>query len=475
MNAPPLLEAADVSVVYPTPRGPITAVDRVSLTLAAGESLAILGRSGSGKSTLLATLAGLCLPTAGEVRLRGRSWSMLSPRETQAARAGVIGLVLQDAGLLPGLRAFDNVLLPLVVAGRSPAAAAARVEELLARVGLSDRWDAYPAELSGGQQRRIAVARALACEPPLVFADEPTADLDAAAAREVIALLAELSERGRTTIVVVTHDPSVAAVATRRFWMERGRCEADGSDLGAAGLAPVLPTAFRPSAIDAFEPPPAALVPARPSLSIAASLRAWLPFLAGAAVAIAAVGLVDALVARRQSARVEAVRVRRRLVEEMALQDLRADLDDVAVTDDFRCRATLFLENFRPARPLHVLGPRVDVAIQRDGRWESVPLEPAAEDAPAIRTVAAGRSLIPVAFKVPALTYDRLLPGYLHVRFGASFVISDRADGTGDLFDRDDAYYVYLRDPRLTEVEVREANGWGPKATVPVWIGMPAH
>ena len=369
MNAPPLLEAVDVSVVYPTPRGPITAVDRVSLTLAAGESLAILGRSGSGKSTLLATLAGLCLPTVGEVRFRGRSWSKFSPRETQVARAGAIGLVLQDAGLLPGLRAFDNVLLPL----------------------------------------------------------------------------------------------------------ERGRCEADGPGLGAAGLAPVLPMAFRPSASDAFEPPPAALVPARPSLSIAASLRAWLPFLAGAAVAIAAVGLVDALVARRQSARVEAVRVQRRLAEEMALQDLRADLDDVAVTDDFRCRATLFLENVRPARPLHVLGPRVDVAIQRDGRWESVPLEPAAKAAPAIRTVAGGRSLIEVAFEVPSPAYDELLPGYLHVRFGASLVISDRADGTGDLFERDDAYYVYLRDPRLTEVEVREANGWGPKATVPVWIGMPAH
>lgn len=120
MNAPPLLEAVDVSVVYPTPRGPITAVDRVSLTLAAGESLAILGRSGSGKSTLLATLAGLCLPTVGEVRFRGRSWSKFSPRETQVARAGAIGLVLQDAGLLPGLRAFDNVLLPLVVAGARP-------------------------------------------------------------------------------------------------------------------------------------------------------------------------------------------------------------------------------------------------------------------------------------------------------------------------------------------------------------------
>ena len=147
---------------------------------------------------------------------------------------------------------------------------------------------------------------------------------------------------------------------------------------------------------------------------------------------------------------------------------LAAHLDTAAAT------ATLFLENFRPERPLHVLGPATGVAVQRDGRWESLPTG-ASQAARDIRRVGADRLFMPISFALPAGPYDELLRGYIHVRISASLVVGDRDDGTGDLFERSDAYYVYLRDPRLTEDAIRAANGWGAKAAVPLWIPMPAH
>ena len=475
MSASPILEARQASLTYHTPRGPITAVDAVSLAIAPGECVAILGRSGSGKSTLLALLAGLCPPTAGEVCFAGRPWRSRTPREISGVRAGEIGLLLQDDGLLPGLRAIDNVLLPAVLAGMPREVAASRAEELLGLVGLADRWDAYPAELSGGQQRRVALARALAAEPAVILADEPTGDLDALAAREITGILARLQADRATAIVIVTHDPALAAIADRRLWMERGRCTAAADD----ALLPIprvaaLPMAMDPASAAVFEPPPANLSPQRPATNLSGLGRSWLPFLGGVAIAAAAVALFDGLVARTQERVVQAARAQRRLAEEMAMQDLRADVDDVSLDSDANATVTIFLQNYRPERPLHVLGPALEVAIQRDGRWESMPIE--LEQAPtAIRAVGSEKSLMPLVFSVPEGSYDELLRGYLHVRIGAAMVVSDRPDGGGDLFERLDAYYLYLRDPRRTEAEIRRANGWGEKATVPLWIAMPSH
>jgi len=158
----------------------------------------------------------------------------------------------------------------------------------------------------------------------------------------------------------------------------------------------------------------------------------------------------------------------------MALQDLRADVDDVDVDAGGRATVTLSLQNYRPQRPLHVLGPAVEIGVQRDGRWDSLPVD--REDAAdAIRTVLGDKIMLPVRFTVPDGRYDELLRGYLHVRIGAAMVVSDRPDGTGHLFERQDACYVYLLDPRCTEEDIRRANGWGEKATVPAWISMPSH
>ncbi|MBM3466139.1 MAG: hypothetical protein FJX76_28970 [Armatimonadetes bacterium] len=163
----------------------------------------------------------------------------------------------------------------------------------------------------------------------------------------------------------------------------------------------------------------------------------------------------------------------------MALEDLRADVDDVLVDDVLvddagLATVTVALQNYRPQRPLHVLGPALEIAVQRDGRWESVPAD-LDEAATGIRTIGADKTILPVRFEVPEGRYDELLGGYLHVRIGAAMVVGDRPDGSGELFERADAYYIYLRDPRRTEDDIRRANGWGEKATVPLWIAMPSH
>mgnify|MGYP006274017343 CR=1 FL=1 len=482
MSHPPIIEARHASLTYHTRRGPIPAVDDVSLAIAPGECVAILGRSGSGKSTLLALLGGLCAPTAGEVCFADRPWRARTPTEISVAGGGKLTVstyggvavstpsskakvVKTDIGAKNGvIHVIDNVLLPAVLAGKPRGTLAARAEELLELVGLADRWDAYPAELSGGQQRRVALARALAAEPAVILADEPTGDLDALAAGEITGI-----------IVIVTHDPALAAIADRRLWMERGRCTA----LTDAATPPVAHAAAVPvppglSGAAVFEPAPADLSPLRPAIHEGSLARSWLPFIGGLTISAAAVAVFDGLIARKQDAVVHAARQERRLAEEMAMQDLRADIDDVVVDAHGKATVTAYLQNFRPERLLHVLGPAIEVGIQRDGRWDTASIS-VEKPSTAIRTIGSGKTLVPLTFSVPEERYDELLRGYLHVRIGAAMVVSDRPDGTGDLFERLDAYYIYLRDPRRTEDEIRRANGWGDKATVPLWIAMPSH
>ena len=475
MTPTPIIEARCATRTYESHRGKIHAVNEVNLSIANDECIAILGRSGSGKSTLLALLSGLCEPTSGEVFFAGRSWAMFNPAETNLLRSGSIGLMLQDGGLLPGLRSLDNVLLPSVLAGQNHKQATVRAEELLALVGLRDRWDAYPSELSGGQRRRVALARALSAEPAVLFADEPTGDLDGHAAKEVVNIIDRLRNERTTAIVVVTHDPAIAAIADRRLLIEAGRCR-DADEENTLPITPSvpLPPVTQQNQPAAFEASPPALLPSQPGMDGSIFFRTWLPLLFGVVICGAGVALVDGLVALKQEEIVRTEKVKRRLAEEMAMQDLRVDVDDVVTEENQRTTVTVYLQNYRPERLLHVLGPALDVAIQREGRWDNVSID-TGEAEGRIRAVSGEKTFIPILFTVPDGAYDELLFGYLHVRIGAAMVVSDRADGTGDLFERLDAYYIYLRDPRRTVDDVRRANGWGEKATVPLWISMPSH
>ncbi len=196
-------------------------LDDVSFSIEAGEAVAIVGASGSGKSTLLGLLAGLDAPSGGEVRIRGQDLFALDEDGRAALRGACVGFVFQSFQLLPALTAVENVMLPLELAGRRDARQEA--EAWLGRVGLSGRLGHYPRQLSGGEQQRVAVARAFAPRPALVLADEPTGNLDVATGEAVIELMFSLNAESGTTLVLVTHDAALAARCKRTLRLAAGR------------------------------------------------------------------------------------------------------------------------------------------------------------------------------------------------------------------------------------------------------------
>jgi putative ABC transport system ATP-binding protein len=216
-----IVATANLGKRVATAEGPLDILSGVDLEIKAGESVAVIGVSGSGKSTLLGLLAGLDVPTQGDVRLAGAALTELDEDGRAQVRAAHVGFVFQNFQLLPGLTALENVLLPLELAGAADAGREAR--ELLARVGLASRLTHYPRQHSGGEQQRVAIARAFANRPAVLFADEPTGNLDTATGARVIELLFELNRERRTTLVLVTHDENVAARCGRRIYLDAGR------------------------------------------------------------------------------------------------------------------------------------------------------------------------------------------------------------------------------------------------------------
>jgi lipoprotein-releasing system ATP-binding protein len=220
----PLLEAFGLTKEYPTPGRPLRVLDGVSLQLAPGDALAVTGPSGSGKSTLLHILGTLDRPTGGRLRLFGQDPTSLDEAAAAAFRNRQIGFVFQDHGLLPQLTALENVILPSLVAADAKDRTD-RARALLALVGLEARAGHRPAELSGGEKQRVALARALVMEPRLLLCDEPTGNLDRAAADGVADLLLELHGRGQAIMVVVTHSAELAARFPRRAHLLGGRLQ----------------------------------------------------------------------------------------------------------------------------------------------------------------------------------------------------------------------------------------------------------
>ena len=202
----------------------LTILSDVSFTVASGEAVAILGVSGSGKSTLLGLLAGLDTPTAGGVTIDGTDVFALDEDGRAALRGRLTGFIFQSFQLLPALTALENVMLPLELAGVADAADTARLT--LARVGLTERSAHYPRQLSGGEQQRVAIARAFARRPKLLFADEPTGNLDAATGAQIIDLMFELNREQKTTLVLVTHDEALSRRCTRQLRLAAGRLQA---------------------------------------------------------------------------------------------------------------------------------------------------------------------------------------------------------------------------------------------------------
>lgn len=456
-----MLEARNLRKVYVTGGRTIEAVADVSLEVKPGEFVALCGRSGSGKSTLMGILAGMCRPTTGAVALDGVDVWSLGTRELARFRGRSVGFLFQFASLLPALRAIDNVALPALVAGEIPLPLAyERAASLLEQVGLAKRGEAYPNELSGGEQRRVALARALINDPPVLLADEPTSDLDEQTESEILQLLLAIRLSRGKTLVVVTHDPDVARLADRVLRVAGGRIEQ--VEPGQPRPRP------EPVSVPFPSPPPVATPePLGGGLGrFAIDCVTWLVI-----VVLAVTGLNHGL-ARLQRSRLQEQKSVREQLESAAMQQLRADVEDITKDADKTYRVTIYLENRAPQEDLHVLAPTVRAFVQVDRGWEEVPLEPA--DGQAGRLVAlTGRHRFAFRFRIGQTRFEELLPGYAHVRFSATMLVSRSREPGHGLFERTDDYYVYLKPHDADDAAILKKMKFPGKP--PLWIPMPSH
>lgn len=226
MSMSALVEIRDICKIYNPGENEVRALDNVSVTIDEGEFVAIIGQSGSGKSTLMNLLGCLDVPTSGTYKLHGQDVADLSDDELSDIRNREIGFIFQGFNLIPNLTAKENVELPLIYRGVSRGKRSELAVRALEKVGLSHRMYHKPAEMSGGQQQRVAIARAIAQAPPVILADEPTGNLDSHSTTEIIGILKELYEEGRT-VILITHDNEIAAQAKRVIKIKDGKIESD--------------------------------------------------------------------------------------------------------------------------------------------------------------------------------------------------------------------------------------------------------
>ncbi|MEM7430345.1 MAG: ATP-binding cassette domain-containing protein [Pseudomonadota bacterium] len=220
-----VLKAAELEKQVSSPEGSLTILSEVSFEIPAGQSVAVVGSSGAGKSTLLALLAGLDLPTKGHVVLNGSNLGQLDEDGRAKVRAENVGFIFQSFHLVPSLNALENVMLPMELAGMAKAREAA--QGIIDTVGLGKRWSHYPAQLSGGEKQRVAIARAFALDPAVLFADEPTGNLDTNTGKHIVDLMFELNRDSATTLVLVTHDLALAEKCDRILTLDAGRLVSD--------------------------------------------------------------------------------------------------------------------------------------------------------------------------------------------------------------------------------------------------------
>ncbi len=473
---PALVEARGLVKTYATPRGPVAALDGLDLEVEAGEFLAICGRSGSGKSTLLGLIGGLCRPTSGTVHIDGIDLAALGPGALAEFRARRLGFMFQFAGLLPNVRAVDNIALPALLAGMAERDAYDRARELLHQVGLGARWDAHAAELSGGQQRRVALARALINRAALLLADEPTSDLDEDAEQEVMGLLGGLHRAHGTTLILVTHDRALARRADRVIQLRAGKRISVAVTERAAdeGMPGPVEAAIPADPAGTFEPEPIGLAPAEPVPLGAGLVRFLVGFVGWSLVFACGLFAIDRAAARLQRRTLDAGIERRKKAEDLALQQLRADINDVVSRPDGSYELSLYLQNFEPDKPLYVLGPKPRAFVQIDQSWEPIPIATAPGMEDGIHAITA-RQVFPLTFRADFDRFDELIRGYMHIRISSVMVVAAGAEPTADLFERNDDYYIYLKPQKLSDDEVRRRNGWKPGAIVPRWIAMPPH
>ena len=465
-----ILSARSLSKRYSAGAG-LEAVCGASLELRAGEFVSIVGRSGSGKSTLLAMLGALTEPTEGQVLLDGADLWRLPEAERAQFRCRRIGFVFQFPSLLANLTAADNVAVPAML-GRTMAAEEAywRAHALLERVGLADRAAAFPTTLSGGEQRRVAIARALINAPPLLLADEPTSDLDEETEADIIALFTQLRHSEGFGLVLVTHNPALAADAGQAFGMRQGVL----TPIMAAARAkrrPSLPPST-PSA-DPAVPLAAPDQPLPPTVALGRNLwRGAQVFVLAVAVALATILLLDFGVKTYQEARLRERGAALARLADLALSGLQGEVRSVADRGEGRYELTLTLRNSVPDRPIYVMSPDLRAYIQVGKLWQEVALEPV-EDAAAGVSRIDGERAYDYVFEAKVKDFAQLLPYYMHVRFSGTMLVSPTGQPGGDVFERRDNYYVYLKPFDVADEAIAKRMKFAGRP--PVWIPMPPH
>jgi ABC-type lipoprotein export system ATPase subunit len=447
------------------------AVRGASLELQAGEFVSIVGRSGSGKSTLLAMLGSLTPPTEGTLSLDGTDIWAFSENELATFRCHHIGFVFQFPSLLSNLTAVDNIAVPALL-GRTMdgAQAYARAYDLLARVGLADRADAYPGNMSGGEQRRVVIARALINSPRLLLADEPTSDLDEDTEADIIDLLEQLQQSDSFGLVLVTHNSELAQRAQRVYEMRQGILEATDLLRGSVEAEP-RPRRFGPAKV-LVEPEPGMPAAARAPIRLGANLwRSVQTLLLGGAVMFVGILLVDFGVAKYQEIQVRERGARIAKLAEMALSSLQSEVQSVSDLGDGRYELAIYLSNVS-GEPIYVMSPDMRGYVQVGKIWQEVPLKPTDDGASGVLKIE-GKHIYRYVFDARVSGFTQLLPNYMHIRFSDTMLVSPSSTPKEDVFERKDNYYVYLKPFDIADDVVLKRMKFPGKP--PVWIPMPPH
>ena len=465
-----ILSAQSVTKRYGADLG-YEAVRDVSLELQKGEFISIVGRSGSGKSTLLALLGALTKPTKGSVLLdRTDVWAR-SEVELAAIRSRHIGFIFQFPSLLLNLTAVDNVAVPALL-GRTMEVerAYARAYDLLARVGLADRADAYPDNMSGGEQRRAAIARALVNSPPLLLADEPTSDLDEGSESEIITLLEELQQTEGFGLLLVTHNLQLARHAQRAYEMRQGA-------LVPLDLPDITVELWRQqphlAPANALGQPPAAGRGARgPNLLGRDLWRGARTFLLFGIAIFGGILLVDLGIAKYQDLQLREHGARIAKLAEMALSSLQGEVQSISDLGSGHYELAISLSNVSGEEPIFVMSPDMRAYVQVGRIWQEVPLAPTDDGSGAVLKIE-GEHTYRYVFEARVENFTQLLPNYMHVRFSDTMLVSPHSSPKDDVFERKDNYYVYLKPFDVADEIVSKRMKFAGKP--PVWIPMPPH
>ena len=433
-------------------------VVEASVGICPGEAVAVLGRSGSGKSTLMAMLAGLCRPERGTVQLlvpQPRELWSLTTAERCRLRRGPIGFISQFTSLLPSLSTLENLLLPALLAGRSrDGALLAEAERWLAAVQLDHRQRVPAAQLSGGEQRRAIVARALLTNPAVLLADEPTSNLDGESETELFALLQDLCRRAGTALLMVTHSDALAQQCDRMLCLEAGVLREAGSSLASAPVTPLPPQGDADGDADAKAVPD----PTRRRL-----------LAGGAAAGLALVAGVGGWGQWWRGQQRWALQHRDQL-QRLAFSGLSAELTALERLGQSGYRGTIAVDNLDRLQALYLLPLDVQLYVQQGSRWN--PYAAAwSEDSRTVLAVEQPAGLHVDLLDLPQ-RFTELVPGYMHVRLDVTYAISDRPDPDAVPVERRDSFFVYLL-PVNPDPERIAQNAF--PGEVPLFIPMPPH